>query len=271
MSKRMKTEYVTSARDGSSIRYVIWSNGTATKKAALVHSLAMTAEFWESTAQALGPDWDVLAIDCRGHGASDKPAGPYTVGLFADDLASVLNDAGWDAAVVGGASMGGCVALAFAAHHPEKTTGLALIDTTAWYGETASDDWEERGQKALAGGMMAMTEFQKTRWFSDNFRTKNDAVVDLAIKVFVANDPNAYLETCRMLGQCNQTDTLSAISVPCEIIVGEEDYAAPVAMAERMHRAIAGSNLTVIPSARHLTPLEVPETIASIILTLDNA
>ncbi|MDC1382918.1 alpha/beta hydrolase [Candidatus Puniceispirillum sp.] len=271
MSNRMKTEYVAKAQDGTSIRYVIWSNGTATKKAALVHSLAMTAEFWESTALALGPDWDVLALDCRGHGASDKPRGPYTVELFADDLASVFNHAKWDKAVVGGASMGGCVTLAFASRHSAKVTGLALIDTTAWYGKTASDDWEERGQKALAGGMMAMTEFQKTRWFSDDFCAKNAVVVDQSIKVFVANDPNAYLKTCRMLGQCNQTDTLSAISVPCEIIVGEEDYAAPVAMAKRMHSAIAGSNLTVIPNARHLTPLEVPETIADIILLLDNA
>ena len=270
MSNKMKNEYITKAKDGTSIRYVIWSSDTATKKAALVHSLAMSADFWESTALALSNDWEVLAIDCRGHGASDKPEGPYTVELFAGDLASVLNNAGWDAAVIGGASMGGCVALAFASHHPARTTGLALIDTTAWYGETAPDDWEERGQKALASGLMAMTEFQKTRWFSGNFRIKNEAVVKQAIEVFVANDPNAYLETCRMLGQCNQTHSLSAISVPCEIIVGEEDYAAPVAMAEDMHRVIAGSNLTVIPDARHLTPLEVPETIAEIIMAIDN-
>ena len=95
------------------IRYLIWSTGTATKKLVLVHSLAMTADFWDATAKAIGPDADVLAIDCRGHGVSDKPRGPYSVELFAADLASVLDDAGWDTAIIGGASMGGCVALTF--------------------------------------------------------------------------------------------------------------------------------------------------------------
>jgi 3-oxoadipate enol-lactonase len=42
-------------------------------------------------------------------------------------------------------------------------------------------------------------------------------------------------------------------------VVGEEDYAAPVAMAEALHHGIAGSSLLVIPKARHLTPLETPE------------
>jgi pimeloyl-ACP methyl ester carboxylesterase len=40
-------------------------------------------------------------------------------------------------------------------------------------------------------------------------------------------------------------------------------------MAESMHQAIAGSNLTVIPKVRHLTPLEVPKTIARILLEID--
>ncbi len=51
--------------------------------------------------------------------------------------------------------------------------------------------------------------------------------------------------------------------MPVRIEVGEEDYATPVAMAQALHRGIAGSTLTVIPNARHLTPLECPERIAA--------
>ncbi len=269
MSGVKKTEYFARTSDGTKIRYVIWSAGTATKKLVLVHSLAMTADFWEATAEAIGPDFDVLAIDCRGHGSSDKPLTPYSVELFADDLAAVLDDAGWSTAIIGGASMGGCVALAFATLYAERTLGLGLIDTTAWYGETSITDWEERGQKAISDGMDAMTGFQKTRWFSDDFLAANKNIVEHAVEVFVSNDPNAYLETCRMLGRCNQSNALKDICVPCEIVVGEEDYATPVTMAESMHRAIAGSKLTVIPKARHLTPLEVPETIAKILMEID--
>ena len=46
-------------------------------------------------------------------------------------------------------------------------------------------------------------------------------------------------------------------------MVGEEDYATPVAMAEALHRGIAGSTLAVIDKARHLTPLECPERVAA--------
>ena len=274
MSGMKKTEYFAKVGDGTNVRYVIWSAGgigsdKGSRKLVLVHSLAMVAEFWQATADALGVGFDVLAVDCRGHGASEKPKGPYSVEQFAGDLAAVLDHADWDTVVVGGASMGGCVALTFAALHPERVAGLALIDTTAWYGETAIADWEERGQKAVTCGMAGMTEFQKTRWFSDGFRAQNDAIVEQAIKVFVANDPAAYLETCRMLGRCNQSTALGNIAVPCEIIVGEEDYATPVAMARTMHEAIPGSNLTVIPKARHFTPLEVPDVIARIFASMD--
>jgi 3-oxoadipate enol-lactonase len=59
--------------------------------------------------------------------------------------------------------------------------------------------------------------------------------------------------------------------MPVQIIVGEEDYATPVAMAEAMHKAIAQSSLTVIPGARHLTPIERPADIAAKIASIAGA
>jgi len=68
-----------------------------------------------------------------------------------------------------------------------------------------------------------------------------------------------------MLGRCNQSDALASIAVPCRIVVGEQDYATPVAMATAMQAAIAGATLTVIPDVRHFTPLEVPDQIAAVL------
>ena len=53
------------------------------------------------------------------------------------------------------------------------------------------------------------------------------------------------------------------MKMPTRIVVGDEDYATPVAMSETLHRGIAGSTLTVIKNARHLTPLECPERVAA--------
>jgi 3-oxoadipate enol-lactonase len=115
--------------------------------------------------------------------------------------------------------------------------------------------------------MESMIGFQKTRWFSESFVDDNEDVVNAAIEVFLSNQPDAYLETCRMLGRHNQTHALANISVPCRIVVGEQDYATPVAMANAMHDAIVGSTLTVIPGVRHFTPLEVPDQIAAALMT----
>jgi 3-oxoadipate enol-lactonase len=65
-----------------------------------------------------------------------------------------------------------------------------------------------------------------------------------------------------MLGAFDGRNLLEGLRMPTSIVVGEEDYATPRAMAEAMHGSIAGSTLTVIPGVRHLTPIECPELIA---------
>ena len=164
--------------------------------------------------------------------------------------------------MVAGASMGGCIALAFAAAYPERTAGLGLIDTTAWYGPQAPEQWNERGRKGREEGMAALVDFQKTRWFSDGFRAASPGVVEQAVAVFLANDPAAYEQTCRMLGAVNKTEALNRFDFPTRIVVGAEDYATPVAMAAAMQARIPQATLRIIEGVRHFTPLECPAEIA---------
>lgn len=260
----------TRMRDGAQIAYRL-TKGAGRRRFALVHSLAMDGTFWDRTAALLGDDADILVHDCRGHGRSDKPAGPYTVAQFADDLAEIFAAVGWDKAVVAGASMGGCVSLAFAAAHPGKVAGLGLVDTTAWYGAAAPQQWEERAQKGLQEGLAALIPFQVSRWVTEAFKEANPDLIDAAIATFLANDPAAYVETCRMLGVADLRAALPGFAFPTRILVGEEDYATPVAMAEAMRDAIPGARLRVLPGARHLTPLECPEVIAGELRELADA
>jgi 3-oxoadipate enol-lactonase len=223
----------------------------------------MDHTFWDPVAEILSEHASVLSVDCRGHGASDKPPGPYTAELFAHDLAEVMDQIGWSSAVVAGASMGGCVSLAFAAAYPDRVKALGLFDTTAWYGPEAPQQWAERADRALAAGLKGLVEFQITRWFGDRFREEHPDIVQRCIDIFLANEVKAYAETCRMLGACDVREALPRIRVPATILVGEEDYATPISMAEDLHRGITGSTLAVLPKARHLTPLEVPQRIAA--------
>lgn len=250
-------------RDDINIDYTLFGESRATHKVALVHSLAMDRSFCAPVILELGESCSVLAFDCRGHGRSGKPAGPYSIDTFADDLADLLAHVGWEKAVVAGASMGGAVSLAFAQRYPQCVAGLGLFDTTAWYGATAQKDWADRASKALTEGLPSLVAFQKTRWFSEAFCAKHPAIVKSALDVFLRNDVSAYEATCNMLGATDLREGLSNLSMQVRIAVGEEDYATPVAMSEQLHAAIPGSTLTILKGARHLTPLEAPQAIAA--------
>jgi 3-oxoadipate enol-lactonase len=256
------------AKDGTAIAYTLHGKDSGLPRLALVHSLAMTGAFWNRVIERLAGRAEILAIDCRGHGASDKPTTPYSVELFADDLADVMTHLGWTSATVAGASMGGSIALAFATRHGDRTNALGLFDTTAWYGADAPEKWAERSVKARQEGMQALVGFQQTRWFSDAFREQNKDIVDRCVSIFLDNDVAAFEATCAMMGAFDLRGALPSLTMPTAILVGEEDYATPVAMATVLHEGIRGSSFGIIESARHLTPIECPDVIADALLNL---
>ena len=259
--------------DGASIAYTLHTarprdRAPARPRIALIHSLALDRSFWNRVAPLLTPQADVLTYDCRGHGQSAKVKMTYTAELFAGDLASLLDHVNWPRAVIAGCSMGGCVAQAFAGLYPDRARGLAVIDSTAWYGPTAPKDWRERAATAVTKGLAALSAFQATRWVSDSFREAHPDVIAAHMDVFLANDVDCYRSTCEMLGDTDLRHYQASMRMPLSVIVGEEDYAAPVAMSEQIQKAVPGATLSVLANVRHLTPIECPAVIAEKILEL---
>jgi 3-oxoadipate enol-lactonase len=235
-----------------------------TKKVVLIHSLALDARVWSRVVPLL--DADVLTYDCRGHGRSGNGGTTdFTTKLFADDLAGLLDEVGWESATVAGASMGGCVAQDFAIHHPQRTDGLVLVDTTAWYGPDAPTDWAQRATTARQKGLPALIPFQLTRWFGEDFLAHEGELAEQLTKTFVANDLDNYMATCHMLGAADLRDGLATVRKPAAVVVGEHDPATPVAMAEELVKLLDGPPLTVVEGGRHLTPLETPDQVAAVI------
>ncbi|HET7889784.1 MAG TPA: alpha/beta hydrolase [Bradyrhizobium sp.] len=257
------------AADGASIAYTLHAaEGQSRPRIALIHSLALDRSFWDGVVPLLTPHADVLTYDCRGHGQSAKIKMSYTAELFAGDLASLMDHVRWPRAIIAGCSMGGCIAQAFAGVYPDRVQGLVVMDSTAWYGPTAPKDWRDRAATAISKGLGALSAFQATRWVSDPFREAHADVVKKHIEVFLANDVDCYRATCEMLGDADLRHYQQSLRVPLSVIVGEEDYATPVAMSEQIHRAVPGSTLSVLPKVRHLTPVECPAVIAEKILEL---
>ena len=234
----------------------------------LIHSLALDRSVWNGVVEHLHSEVEVLTVDCRGHGKSERRAGEFTAELFARDIAELLDHARWGRAAVAGCSMGGCVALAFGGLYPASCTALGLIDTTAWYGDDAPAKFRERAEAARAKGMQGLIDFQVTRWFSDEFRASHPDVLKHTGDVFVANEFDCYAASCALLGDADLRTLLPTLRMPVAIVVGEEDYATPVEMAQRLHEAIPQSTLAVLPMARHLTPIERPDAIAEVLRDL---
>jgi 3-oxoadipate enol-lactonase len=250
------------AADGCPIAYAIAPGATCAPRVALIHSLALDRHFWDAVVTEAAGSFEMLALDCRGHGASGG-TGPFTAPMMADDLAAVLDHAGWDRCLIAGASMGGSVALAFAAQHHARTAGLLAVDTTAWYGPTAPEDWARRAGVARKDGMAALLEFQRARWLSDAFRAAHPEVQAAQEAVFLRTGIEAYAAACGMLGALDLRAAIPGITAPTAVLVGEEDGATPPAMAQAIAAEIGGATLEVLKGARHLTPLERPREIVA--------
>ena len=95
----------------------------------LLHGLASNARIWDGVASRLaGAGLRVVALDQRGHGASEQPGSGYDFATLGRDLSAALAALGIERPVLAGHSWGANVALQFAADRPGALAGLALVD-----------------------------------------------------------------------------------------------------------------------------------------------
>jgi len=70
------------------------------------------------------------------------------------------------------------------------------------------------------------------------------------------------------LGDADLRHYTPAFKMPVAVVVGEEDYATPIAMGKALHDAIPQSTFRIIGGGRHLTPIECPDKIVSAVAGL---
>ncbi|HEV2873291.1 MAG TPA: alpha/beta hydrolase, partial [Actinomycetota bacterium] len=129
--------------DGVSLHARDW--GGSGQAVVLLHGLASNARIWDGVACRLaGAGLRVVALDQRGHGASDQPASGYDFATVGRDLSAALAGLGIERPVLAGHSWGANVALQFAADRPGALAGLALVDggllsVAEWAGATRAE------------------------------------------------------------------------------------------------------------------------------------
>jgi 3-oxoadipate enol-lactonase len=226
----------------------------------LLHSLAMSGAMWAPLASRLAERFEVWTYDARGHGATTGGLEHVSIENMAEDLVALLDGIGLERASILGASMGGRAAIVFAARYPQRVGRLVLADTTACYGTTRAADWAQRAERALGVPREDQLPFQLERWFSPAFRAEQPAEVRRLSEIFVSTDSHAHAAACRALGQFDAVPDLGEISAETLVLVGSDDTATPVAMAEQLAASIGAATLQVIPDAAHLAVIEKPDT-----------
>ena len=112
--------------NGIKIQY--YRSGEDKQPVIMLHGLTDSGLCWNFFAMALQPAYDVILLDARGHGLSDKPETGYSVNDHVADVAGFIQEMQLDKPVVIGHSMGGVTAAVLASTHPEMVKCLILED-----------------------------------------------------------------------------------------------------------------------------------------------
>jgi 3-oxoadipate enol-lactonase len=232
----------------------------------LLHGVGGSHEMWLPIVPQLARSYRVIAADHRGHGASDKPRGQYTVRLFADDWLALMDALRVDRAHLLGLSMGGAIAMRLAVEAPQRVRSLILVDTWAHPHPEFLAMMRQRIEKLAAGDLAAYAEVAIPQVFSPRYVQANpQAMAEYRQRVARANTDSLR----SAIGACMSHDmhgALARIQAPTLVITGSEDRLVPPYHAEYLHRAIPKVSLRVIEGSGHIPHLEAPERFLRVVL-----
>jgi (E)-2-((N-methylformamido)methylene)succinate hydrolase len=232
-------------------------------KVALVHGVGGVMQNWDGVVERLRDRFELLRYDLRGHGASEKRAGAYTLSDFVHDHVTLLDELGWDSAHLIGFSLGGIIAQSIAIEQPRRVGKLALISAIAGRTEAERAKAQERASALAKGGANTHLDWAVDRWFTREFQQSHAAVVEERKRQARAQDPACFAAAFRVLADYDLADELHRIAQPTLVMTGEHDEGSTPRMARLMAERIPAARLEILPGLKHSVLLEAPDLIAS--------
>jgi pimeloyl-ACP methyl ester carboxylesterase len=217
--------------------------------------LRRNVEWWYRQIPALSRHFKVIAFDNRGAGRSDKPVMEYSIRLFADDTAGLMEALDISKAHILGISMGGYIAQELALNYPDKVKSLVL-GCTGCGGDRAVTMSPERMEKFMANKRLNPEEILRKDmdiYFSDEYVSQHpekiEEFVDISMRYYQPAD--AFF---RQFDACLRHDTagrLDQIEVPTLVMTGDDDPLVPPQNSHVLKELIAGAELSVFAGGRH--------------------
>jgi 3-oxoadipate enol-lactonase len=245
--------------NGISINYSIEGDGPET--VVLVNGLADDLETWGyQTPALLEAGLRVLSFDNRGVGASDKPAGPYTTALFAQDTKALVDSLGIADFHLVGVSMGGMIAQEYAIAYPGDLRSLTLGCTYAAPGPFCSRMFAMWADMAPVMGLATvMRDVTLWAFTQEFFEQRGDELAEFEAGMATLVQPvDAYLAQLSSIQTHDATDRLGEIRTPTLVLAGETDILIPVELSRRLHAGVADAEWTTVPGG-HACVWEHPD------------
>jgi pimeloyl-ACP methyl ester carboxylesterase len=228
----------------------------------LLHAFPLSRQMWRPQVAGLLDRCRVIVPDQRGFGGTGGFSGTPSIAGMADDVAGLLDALGLrEPVVLGGLSMGGYVALAFARTFADRLRGLVLADT-----RSGPDNAEGKANRDR------LIEFTRThaatdvieqmlpKMVSDETRSRRPEVVAEVKRIASAQSQDGVIGALQALRDRPDAGAwLGSIRVPTLVVVGTDDQLTPVPVAEALAAGIPGARLEKIPGAGHLSNLERPD------------
>jgi 3-oxoadipate enol-lactonase len=225
----------------------------------LLHGLGSSQADWQLQTPVLAGSFCVIAPDLRGHGKSDKPSGPYSIELFAGDVAAILTHLDVKQAHVLGVSMGGLVAQQLALDSPETVKSLVLINTFSHLVVSGLGAWLTVFRRILTMQFLSMARIGQLVARQLFPKPEQEMLRQITAQRWALNDRAAYRAAARAVWRFDVAGRLGEITCPTLIIAGENDTTVLAPHREALHQGIVGSRLVIIPDSTHATPVDQPE------------
>lgn len=242
--------------NGASLRYEL--SGQGNKTLALIHELGGTLESWDLVLPTLRESFRVLRYDQRGFGLSEKTRGKLLLNTILDDLLGLLDGLAISSPcyLMGGA-LGGGIAIAFTARHPERIARLVACNPATGVRGDRRAYMEQRAETVEREGMRSYVEQSLNLSYPPIFRGDMRRF-EWYRRRWLANDPFGFAAINRMLPDMDLTADFPRITCPTLVLAGIHDVLITPAIAEPIARAIPGSRYLVIDSG-HFMAVQTPE------------
>jgi len=225
------------------------------------NSLGTDLRLWDPLMPHLPEGLRIIRYDKRGHGLSDCPAPPYSMGTLVRDAERILDHLDVTGCVFVGLSIGGMIGQGLAVKRPDLVRALVLSDTAAKIG--TPEMWHERISTVETGGMAALADAVLERWFTRAFR--DGAGVRIWHNMLLRQPPAGYAGCCAAIAGTDFYTPTSGLRLPVMGIAGTEDRATPPDLVRETVGLVPGARFELIRRTGHLPCVERPDAFAALL------